>query len=143
MKRTLTEARAAFEASVPGLTDSWANEGRRILSEAEDGAKATVGEFVAEQEREALELRDEALKVLTSVRDELDDLAAQASTGRLSANDGSGRLDELRRMHAQAEQELATLSERADSIASIEDDPIAWYSDLQRRMPHLLWESPW
>jgi hypothetical protein len=143
MKRTITEAQRAFASQLPHLSDYLANEERQVLAAHEVAAKEHADRFITGHEEEALGLRDEALRELTAVRDALDDLNAEGSTGRVSARDYSARLSDLRARQEIADAQLSKAANLADTMEAVEADPIEWFSGLQERMPHMQVEVPW
>jgi len=85
--------------------------GRALLLEAEERAKQHAAEYGAEREEEALALRDEASRELTSVRDEYDDLARTAPEGRAAAVDLEEQLNALQVRQMEAEARLDRVQE--------------------------------
>jgi chromosome segregation ATPase len=142
-RRTLVDARREFEEQVlPRVSDHQARQGREMLEVAEGKARAEADKRVISIEAEVREIRDEALRELTEVRDSFDALASEASLGRISSAEYSNRLEALRRRQAEAEGQLDDAEEKVEQIAAVEDDPIRWYDDLTRRT-NLLQEWPW
>jgi hypothetical protein len=72
-----------------------------------------------------------------------DQLTAQGSNARTTATDFTATMNGLRRRQAEADQQLAKAEEIAAEVEVIEQDPIAWFSQLQERMPHLRRELGW
>jgi len=143
MKRTVAEAHRAFDDVLPRLSDYQANEGRQALQELDQHAANEADEFTKAREEEALALRDEALKALTEARDGFESLSAEGSEGRIAGTDYAARMHELKERQDTAEAKLARATEIADGIEGIEADPVAWFSELQKRMPHLRTMVPW
>jgi hypothetical protein len=142
-RRTLAEASEELDRMQPMLSDYHSQKLKAALSEAQAAAGQFVTEHVNEMERGALELRTAALQELTTVRDAMDDLAPQFAAGRVSAEDGALAIAELHQRQEAAEAQLARVAEVAASMGNIEDDPLAWYSDVQERLPSMRWECPW
>jgi hypothetical protein len=142
-RRTLAEASDELDRMLPLLNDYHAQKLKAALAEAQAAAGQYVTEHVENMEREALEQRTAALQELTAVRDAMDDLAPQIHAGRISAKDGAVALAELHQRQQAAETQLARVAEVADSMGAIEDDPLAWYSEVQERLPSLRWDAPW
>jgi hypothetical protein len=139
----LAEARRAFEEEIlPRVSDHQANEGRRFLQEAEAKAQEQASKRVTSLEQEFRSIRDDALRKLTEVRDDYEALAAEGSSGRISAQDYQARLQDLRRQQQAAEGRLEDAEKLVDQAEAIEGDPIAYYDDLTRRM-NMLQEWPW
>lgn len=143
-RRTLADARRSLEGNVlPSASDYQAREYQQVLGAAEERAKARATEYLTEGEAEVRAVWDEALRELAAVRDAYDDLKSEGGLGRIPAAQYSAELNDLRQRQDRAEAALRDAETRVGAIEQIEEDPIAWYSDLQRRMPHLQEEVPW
>jgi hypothetical protein len=141
--RTLTEARVALDEMAPRLSDYWTDVYKQVLTAYENKAQQAAADQVALQEQEARELHRDALQDLTAARDAYEEVARESGTGRVSAEDLSKRLYAARAQQAKAEHVLAQVADIADQVERIEQDPLAWFSDLQSRMPRLRTETPW
>jgi hypothetical protein len=142
--RTLAEARQVLENEVlPAVSDYWAPKLKAAMDEAEQDARNRASQFVDEREAEGMESRKAALEELTSVRDAMDDLRPQIEAGRISAADAAKAVRELHDRQDAAEGALARVGSLAETMAGIEDDPIAWWSGQQERLPALRWDAPW
>lgn len=142
-RRTIGEARAALEDLLSGLSDYQANEARSILESAESGAREFVSKRIDDLEASAKATRDEASRELTTVRDALDDLRREGSSGRLSSTEYTATLNELTARKTTAEQQLGEAGEVADRIEEMEADPVAAYDALASRFPTMGVETPW
>ena len=109
MLRTLAEAQVAFVDVIPELSDYWRGQGQALLNEAEEQAKVQAAHHVADYEAQALALRDEALKELTTSRDAMDELAAEGRReGQAQCAGDSQRLaGQLTTAQKQADDRLA------------------------------------
>jgi hypothetical protein len=144
MRRTISEARRAFELDVvPRVNDFGRQQFEAKLREEEAKARAAVAEVISGQEARVLQLRDQSLRELTEVRDEFDRLDAEAGDGRLDAAHLAEQLDVLKHRQDAAESRLQRAAERVDYVDRAEQDPIAWYDDLIERMPQLKPDWPW
>lgn len=142
-RRTIAQARWTLENNVTGVPGQVTAAYRAALEAAEAKAREEADAAAADLERQALELRDGALRELTDVRDAYDELRTSTATGRVSASDHSRRLSELRQRQEQAETKLADALVQAERIEAIEADPVAYYDDFTSRHPQLLQDFPW
>jgi len=142
MKTTLANARQNLEDALPGLSDWQAREARQVLADAEARAKSYAEEYIAAREAEVRAARDEALRELTAVRDGMDALTSEGSTGRISAEDYSTTLNGLVARQFAAEERLNRAEEKVGLIEQIEADPVARCDSMSQRIPHLLMELP-
>jgi chromosome segregation ATPase len=143
-KRTLGDARRVLEEDViPRVSDHWAAEYRRVLGSGEADAKQRASRYVDDLAKEIDKLRDEALRDLSSCRDELEDLAREGKTGRLAADVFTDELHKLHRRQDQAEAMLTEAEKKLEQVESIEGAPLDWYDGLARRIPSMLKEFPW
>ena len=86
MKRTIAEARRVLEEdAAPHANDYRVRLAREVLAKAEAHAQATANSFLDRNTSELREVRGEALRELTEVRDGLDALATEGATGRIAA----------------------------------------------------------
>jgi hypothetical protein len=143
-RRTLAAARRVLEHELlPRVSDYWAAEAGQVLEAAEAKARQVADGYAAARDAEIRLGRDEALRELTAVRDELEDLATQGATGRLRAADYSVTLHDLRERQVRAEDQLAQAAEKVALVEQIEADPIAWFDEFACRQPHVMPEVPW
>jgi hypothetical protein len=142
-RRTVADARRLLNDALPHLNDYWKTRYTSLMGQKEARAKQEADETVARRADEALGLRDSALRTLTEVRDGLDELAKEGKTGRVASQEYLTRMEQLKSQQLAAEEQL----DRADAIATdverIEEDPIAWFSELQERTPRLMSDVPW
>jgi hypothetical protein len=143
MKRSVVDARLDLQEMLPRLSDYHANVRRQQVEAAEAHARTQADEHTATQAAWVTTARTDALRELTDVCDALDELAAQGANGRLSASTYTAQLRALQARQASAEAQLAEAARRTDQVATIEDDPLRWFSDLQRRFPHLQEDYEW
>src|SRR6266702_1405644 len=124
-RRTIASARSFFESTIlPAVSDYRANEARQELAQAEDRILAA---------------RNEALRTLTEVRDEYEQLAVRPP----SAGDFSRQLQDLRQRQDVAEQRLAKASDDVDRLEEVESAPLEWFDSLGERLPAALLEFSW
>lgn len=142
--RTTREARRDFEQAIaPRANDYLTQRGRALLAAAEERAKQHADGYIAQREKEALALRDEALRELTAVRDEYDRLAAIGHEGRTEARAFGAQLTQLQQRQMEAEARLERAQAIVDDIAKVEESSVDWFDDLTERMPHLRADFPW
>src|SRR5262245_32632169 len=95
-RRTVADARASLEQSLPHLTEYWKTRWTRLLEEKEGRAKNRAARRVEQGADEAMALRDAALRDLTEVRDGLDDLSREGKEGRITSQQYLSRMEELK-----------------------------------------------
>jgi chromosome segregation ATPase len=142
-RRTIAQARWVLENELPATPGQVSTALRAVLGDAEAKARSEADTSAADLERRVLELRDNALRELTEVRDAMDELRTTSANGRASASNHSRRLNELRQQQERAEAKLAEALTHAERIEAIEADPVAYYDDLTSRHPQLLTDFPW
>jgi hypothetical protein len=143
-RRTLREARKVLDDDVARrVNDVQLRDLTAVMEEEEQKARATVGEMIVGESEAVNQMRSEALRALTEVRDKADALVAQAQEGRISAEEYAARLDDLAERQQQAESRLEEASTKVNYLERGEEDPIAFYSDLQQRIPTMRADLPW
>jgi hypothetical protein len=141
-QRTISSARQALEDMLPHLSDYQVREANQTLAQLEQEAQRQATQYMADREREVLDLRDSALRELTAVRDGYEALTAEGGTGRVGAEEYATALNRLVGRQFEAEERLARAEQRVNLIEHIEADPIAWFDDLTSRTR--TWqEVPW
>jgi hypothetical protein len=140
--RTIASARAALDDMLPHLSDYQVAEARKVLAQLEREARNQATAYVTDREREVREARDSALRELTAVRDAMDELAAEGSTGRVSAQEYAQRLNGLAGRQFKAEDLLTKAEAKVELVEQIETDPIGWFDDLTART-HTWQDVPW
>lgn len=138
-KRTIREARSILEEDLaPGLNDYHLKRFRQSLTEAEGAARKAADEFMTRHEEHVKAARQEALKEVCDVRDELEALAAEGETGRVTGQDYAGRYTALTDRQAKAEKRLDEVGQLISAVAEVEEDPVAWAdTNLYQRYPEL------
>src|SRR6266571_2246408 len=133
-RRTIASARSFFESTIlPAVSDYRANEARQELAQAEQQAREVARDHLLQAEDRILAARNEALRTLTEVRDEYEQLAVRPP----SAGDFSRQLQDL------AEQRLAKASDDVDRLEEVESAPLEWFDSLGERLPAALLEFSW
>jgi hypothetical protein len=144
MRRTIADARQVLEEDLaPTLNDGRLRQAREVLAQAEAQAREAAGAHLDRHEAELREVRQEALRELTEVRDAFDALVAEGAEGRISAKEYADRLDVLGQRRAQADDALAKAAEQVERFQGIEDDPIGFYDELASRFEHMKVDFPW
>jgi len=139
-RRTIASARSFFESTIlPAVSDYRANEARQELAQAEQQAREVARDHLLQAEDRILAARNEALRTLTEVRDEYEQLAVRPP----SAGDFSRQLQDLRQRQDVAEQRLAKASDDVDRLEEVESAPLEWFDSLGERLPAALLEFSW
>jgi len=81
--------------------------------------------------------REDTLMDLCEVRDALAALKKEGESGRLTARDYAAKLSELRSRQRTAENTISRLAVSADSVAAIEEDPVAYADRVYDSTPLL------
>jgi len=121
------------------VSDYRANEARQELAQAEQQAREVARDHLLQAEDRILAARNEALRTLTEVRDEYEQLAVRPP----SAGDFSRQLQDLRQRQDVAEQRLAKASDDVDRLEEVESAPLEWFDSLGERLPAALLEFSW
>jgi len=132
-----------YEGLRPALSDYQSSQFRKVIAGLEQKASEAASAHVLQKEQEALAIRDDALRQLTEARDEYEAIAREAAEGRTEASVLSKRLNRAQRQQAASEEALAKAEEAAAEIERVESDPVAWYADLQERIPSMKADLPW
>ncbi len=140
MRSTISEARRRFQRNVlPNVNDARARQLKKALDDAEAEARTVASRHIAEHEARVKELRTEALRELTAVRDGFDELAS----ARLPAAEFSAELRILRTRQRRAEARLAEAEKVVTQVEAIESDPVAWLDEIARKYPAARIERDW
>jgi hypothetical protein len=135
MRSGIREAQERFERDVlPSVNDYQANKFREYLTSLESKATAEADAYTAARETEIRALRDGALRELTAIRDEADDL--RATEDRDAREIGLALRDLDRRRH-KADADLAKADLILTRVEEVEADPVAFVDDLKRRTNQL------
>lgn len=125
MRRTVREAREHLEEMAPGLNPAAYRQLEEEVEEAEQQARTLGEEFASEQFDRLDNERVELLREACEVRDDYERLRDSGGL-QLSAEEYRERLAELNRRRDQVERQLAEVARRLDTLAEVEDDPVAW-----------------
>jgi hypothetical protein len=139
-RRTLSNARRAFEDMAPSLNPEMYRRLEDELKRASAGALHLATRYVDERVNEALGAREEMLTNWCTVRDGYTALANEAATGRLTAREVNERLEDLRQQQRALERHGETIGRTVETVERIETDPEGWadetfYAKYQHMQP--------
>ena len=141
MRRSLADARDAYEATVkPNATVGADERARAILEEAEANATLHIADRV---EREATATREairDVQRELSAIRDGYDELASAA---HMSVSDFTAGMRDLQQRERAALANLDQLTTDARAIEEMESDPLSAFDQLTSRAPNLRRDYPW
>lgn len=125
MKRTIQEARARLEDMAPSLNPEMFRRLEAEVEEAEQQARAHGQQFASEGFDRLDNERVELVREACEVRDEYEWLRDTGGL-TLSAEEYRDRLADLDRRRDRVERQLDEVERRLESLAEVEDDPVAW-----------------
>lgn len=136
-RRTVRQAKEWLEGNATALNPvAFAQFQREI--------QAVEGEHVANATRavdtEAAAFAEEHRELLTDgcgIRDDYEQLAKDAATGRLSAKEYRERLDKLNQEVPGYSSRAERLAQKINTVETIETDPVAYGDRLYEKMPAL------
>lgn len=129
MRRTIAEVEAWLD------TDSGLSEGERRAVAAEvQAARSTLTKFsndvATDHATDVDERREDVLHELCEVRDSYAQLVKDGKGGKLTAAEFTERLNHLEGRQASAMNGVRICSEMTASVAAIEEDPLAYASNV-------------
>lgn len=136
MRRTISEARAWLEDNAPALNPEAYRQVEQEVQEAEQQARAHGQAFASEQ-FDRLDLqRVELLREACEVRDAYEQLRDSGGL-TLAAEEYRERLAALDHRRDRVERQLDEVERRVETLADVEDDPIAWADRRYEVSPRL------
>ena len=137
-KRTLANARRAFDELTPTLNPEMYRRLDQELRKASAGAVTLATNYVNERVTDVLGTRQDVLNEWCSVRDAYAALAGEAQAGRLTAGEVNERLDAIRSQQRQMDRHVSEITRAAEVVERIEADPEAWADEtFYGKYPHM------
>jgi chromosome segregation ATPase len=136
-QRTVKDARAWLELNAIGLNPVAYAQYEQELREVEARWHHEAMQVVT---GEATSFSGDHRELLTDgcgIRDDYEQLAKDAATGRLSAKEYQERLDALNSEGGAFNQRMARLAKKIEMVEAIEADPVAYTDALFDRNPPL------
>lgn len=138
-RRTVSDAARELEDLAQSLNPVAYRQLQAEVSQARAAAEAFANENASSRELEITEARADVLQELCTVRDSFEALRRDGEAGRLTGADYHRQWNDLNKRQRAAERTIARLADAAESIAVIEEDPIAYadrfYSSTPVHMP--------
>jgi len=129
----IADARARRDALSLAPDQSQATEAE--LSAAEGQATTAANDTLAGIEHEVNQATDALLVEGADLRSAYEAVAAEAQSGRLSADEVAARFEDLARRRSSLDNTLSKLGQAIELGDRIEADPLAYIDDLWRRFP--------
>lgn len=142
-RRTIGEARRELERQLPYLTDYQRSQAEEVLRAAEARAERIASGRIGALVQQVGRMRATSLEGLTTCRDEADSIRRDLDAGRLTPQQATVALGDVRERRQIAEGGLAKAAELVDSIAELEADPVAYFDRIGAATPRLREDFPW
>lgn len=139
MRRTLRQARRAFEDMTTGLNPAVYQRLKSELDAASGAAVTLATQHADRRVNDVMGNRQEVLTELCRLRDEFTSLAAEGTQGLLPAKDFNERLTRLQRELRATDRHVGEVDKATELVELIEEDPEAWAdATFYEKYPHMM-----